>query len=335
MSASTSVKVKVKKGLKANVPAFGEDGELLFATDTGELWVGTGAGKVQVQVSANDPLAVLKAGDTMSGSLGIYTAPSYPLDVSGTANVTTLRTPTIKCTQNVVNAIEVVDTSGAVIACFDAFDRYVGIRNSSPLYPLDVTGAIYASGNFTSDSGLYVGATAVSLDGHIHIGFAPAIHWHDSDYVNVSGDTMTGPLTVRSGFNSGGGDALVLSTNDGSGRHELLFTRSGTSSYYIQSVYQGVGYTGLLLNYYGGDVNICGGLVRVDRANSRVGIARLASTYAFEVAGSVMATNNMYCDSTKRVACGGGSTGANTTVAGTVTLEINGQSYYLCRANSA
>lgn len=43
----------------------------------------------------------------------------------------------------------------------------------------------------------------------------------------------------------------------------------------------------------------------------------------------------LYAETTKRVACGGGSTGATTTANGTVTLEINGVSYYLLKAASA
>lgn len=42
-----------------------------------------------------------------------------------------------------------------------------------------------------------------------------------------------------------------------------------------------------------------------------------------------------YIEATKRVACGGGSTGATTTPNGTVTLEINGTSYYLLTAAAA
>lgn len=40
-------------------------------------------------------------------------------------------------------------------------------------------------------------------------------------------------------------------------------------------------------------------------------------------------------ETNKRVACGGGSTGAGTTPNGTVTLEINGTSYYLLTSASA
>lgn len=49
----------------------------------------------------------------------------------------------------------------------------------------------------------------------------------------------------------------------------------------------------------------------------------------------VKGNGDTYVEETKRVACGGGSTGAGTTANGTVTLEINGTSYYLLASASA
>lgn len=43
----------------------------------------------------------------------------------------------------------------------------------------------------------------------------------------------------------------------------------------------------------------------------------------------------IYSETNKRTACGGGSTGGTTTANGTVTLEINGTTYYLLKAAGA
>jgi len=50
---------------------------------------------------------------------------------------------------------------------------------------------------------------------------------------------------------------------------------------------------------------------------------------------ALTAYGTAYVETTKRVACGGGSTGATTTPNGTVTLEINGSTYYLLKAAGA
>ena len=53
------------------------------------------------------------------------------------------------------------------------------------------------------------------------------------------------------------------------------------------------------------------------------------------VVGRVEAGGIIYTESSKRVACGGGSTGAGVVPNGTVTLEINGVSYYLLTSAGA
>ena len=52
-------------------------------------------------------------------------------------------------------------------------------------------------------------------------------------------------------------------------------------------------------------------------------------------AHNVVVDNVLVAEGTKRVACGGGSTGTGTTPNGTVTLEINGVQYFLLTSASA
>ncbi|ULQ47384.1 hypothetical protein JN531_003665 [Flagellatimonas centrodinii] len=46
--ATATVKLRIRRGVAANLPASASVGELLLATDTGELWYGTGAGRRRI-----------------------------------------------------------------------------------------------------------------------------------------------------------------------------------------------------------------------------------------------------------------------------------------------
>jgi hypothetical protein len=60
-----------------------------------------------------------------------------------------------------------------------------------------------------------------------------------------------------------------------------------------------------------------------------VGIAQAPGTEKLEVTGKIKATDIIYAESTKRVACGGGTTGATTAAIGVVTLQIGSNIYEL------
>jgi hypothetical protein len=53
MATVDSVTIKIRRGLKANLPARAEDGELLYCTDTNELYVGKGESAAPVLLNKN------------------------------------------------------------------------------------------------------------------------------------------------------------------------------------------------------------------------------------------------------------------------------------------
>jgi hypothetical protein len=107
--------------------------------------------------------------------------------------------------------------------------------------------------------------------------------------------------------------------------------------------------SGMLLEGYTTDVSSYGAPMQLMGAkNSGTGAQALSSTekvlsilnYTTEIIsslgnGNTVVLGTLKAESTKRVACGGGSTGATVVPNGTVTLEINGTTYYLLKAASA
>ena len=85
--------------------------------------------------------------------------------------------------------------------------------------------------------------------------------------VNKVGDTMTGPLVMAIGLNSGNGSPLSFTTGDATQQMDLLVTRTGVVSYSMQAVQQGVGYKVLNLNPQGGQVTVGGGGLNVNGRN--------------------------------------------------------------------
>jgi hypothetical protein len=53
--------VQVARGLKANLPAVGADGEMYFCTDTNEMFVGTGTGMSPVSSGSNTGISRAEA----------------------------------------------------------------------------------------------------------------------------------------------------------------------------------------------------------------------------------------------------------------------------------
>ena len=75
------------------------------------------------------------------------------------------------------------------------------------------------------------------------------------------------------------------------------------------------------------------GMYRV--GNDTIGFSTNATKRLEISTAATTTTLPLYAESTKRVACGGGTTGSNTTANGTVALEINGTTYYLLKAATA
>jgi hypothetical protein len=100
----------------------------------------------------------------------------------------------------------------------------------------------------------------------------------------------------------------------------------------------GAGYTGLTLQGFGAiPAVVINGAVPSGTSVTDVGAtdALLSIQNNTTEKAHIHGDGSMVIETTKRVACGGGSTGSTTAANGTVTLEINGVSYYLLRAAAA
>ncbi len=96
---------------------------------------------------------------------------------------------------------------------------------------ITATGTVTAplfDGAFDGDGSALTSVDAATLSGLTTAAFATATHAHDADYVNISGDTMTGALTVQGGFVTDGNITAATGTvtaaafvGDGSGLTNL------------------------------------------------------------------------------------------------------------------
>lgn len=115
------MKIQVKRGVKANLPALSE-GELAFCTDTGELYVG-GESK-NIPVKGVDCVPV--AGGTMTGDL---TVGSSQIQTNGYIIGTWLRTTQVGKAAADTGKVAVIDngwiyyrTPQEIVAACESFD---------------------------------------------------------------------------------------------------------------------------------------------------------------------------------------------------------------------
>jgi len=125
-----------------------------------------------------------------------------------------------------------------------------------------------------------------------------------------AGDTIYAKLQIGSSNGDNGGDIYCLNN---ASDPRFLVGESSSGGYY--------------------------GCVKWDITNKDVVMYSSAysttSQLTLKANGDIIADSKLYAESTKRVACGGGSTGSSTTANGTVTLEINGTTYYLLTSATA
>jgi hypothetical protein len=169
--------------------------------------------------------------DDANNRIGINdTSPSFSLDVTGTANITsnlTVDTNTllVDATNNRVGIRKTpdveLDVNGAAgisgnlnvdggTLFVDASLNRVGVNNGSPSYALDVTGEIRLSGE-----NLYMNQDDTGADVTVHFNTGRRIHWdHAAQRFEINGDTyISNDLIVDGGdITTTAGTATVFNT---------------------------------------------------------------------------------------------------------------------------
>lgn len=126
---------------------------------------------------------------------GVVTAGTLPAAAGGTGKTT------LKDAANAL--INALDTGGSALTANDyVITQYVGGGTTTTTYHRRPASALRVGGLLTART-FTIGSTGKTFDGTgnvswtlAEIGAAAASHNHDSTYVNVSGDTMTGALTL-------------------------------------------------------------------------------------------------------------------------------------------
>ncbi len=169
--------------------AFDGDGSLLTSVDAATLG-GQAAAAFATSAHAHDGVYIKVSGDTMSGALtaqggiisagdiaaatGTVTAAAFVGDGAGLTNLPV--------------------AGGAVAKTGDTMSGALTVNNT-----ITATGTVAAplfDGAFDGDGSLLTSVDAATLGGQAAAAFATAAHAHDGAYIKVSGDTMSGALTV-------------------------------------------------------------------------------------------------------------------------------------------
>lgn len=228
--------------------------------------------------------------DTVTNKIGINNStPSYELDVSGniysSGNITSNNALTVAGDLTVD-----VDT-----LYVDATNNKVGIKNSNPLYELDVNGHIYSSGNITSNSALIVAGDLTVDTNTLYVNATsnkvgvnnlnPLYELDVSGSINTNGTlTATGDMTV------GTNTLFVNTTNNKTGVNI-------SNPLYELDVSGNIHSSGSIISSstltVAGDLTVDSGTLYVNASNNKIGINKLNPSYDLDVVGSVKASTSV------------------------------------------
>jgi hypothetical protein len=227
-----------------------------------------------------------------------------------------------------------------ILTILGGTNNYVGINDTSPAYPLDVSGTVNISTGQTykingtdvlSGSSLGTGVTSSSLtsvgtltglniNGSVQMNTNGFVFDSTTNRVGIRNDAPTYTLDVCGNMNVDNGSYKINGTN-------VLYASTLGSSITSSSLTSVGTLTGLTVT---GDVNIVSNTLKVDSANNRVGINNASPIYPLDVSGTVnISTGQTYKINGLNVltssSLGTGVTSSSLTSVGTLTsLTVTG-----------